>query len=225
MVKDEVRNQAQVVLGVPFIHLASVANLVAGKTPFAVAAQDCHQETEGAYTGDVSAQMIASTGAKYVILGHSERRQYHGEDSPLLLLKTKSALAAGLKVIFCCGETKDIREAGTQNTFVQGQLTDSILTLTAEEFKNIIIAYEPVWAIGTGLTATPKMAQEMHAVIRKAIADKFGAETADNTSILYGGSMKANNAKELLAQPDIDGGLIGGASLQSRDFTDIVKAV
>ena len=215
---------AEVVLGVPFIHLAGVAKQVKSNPRFSVAAQDCHHEQEGAYTGDVSARLIASTGARYVIIGHSERRQYHGEDSPLLLLKIKAALAEGLTVIFCCGETKDIREAGRQDVFVRGQLGDTVLMLSEAEFKSIVIAYEPVWAIGTGLTATPEMAQQMHHAIREAVAQKFGNETAQNTSILYGGSMKASNAADLLGQADIDGGLIGGASLVSKDFTDIIKA-
>ena len=223
MVKDEVHGSVEAILAVPFIHLASVAKLAGGKV--VVAAQDCHIMKEGAYTGDISAEMVASTGAKYVLVGHSERREYHNEQAPTLYKKILAAQAAGLTPIFCCGETKDIREAGTQNTFVGAQLQDALFALSESEIKNLVIAYEPVWAIGTGLTATPEMAQDMHAVIRQKIAGQYGAAIAEDMSILYGGSVKAANAQSLFSQPDIDGGLVGGASLQSREFVEIVKAI
>ncbi len=225
MVQDEVHGQVEVVLGTPYIHLYAVARQVAGVARISVAAQNCHQATEGAYTGEVSVTQVASTGAQYVILGHSERRQYFAEGAALLLSKVQAALAAGLKPIFCLGETQDIREAGTQDDFVRGQVADVLYKLTPAEMAQVVIAYEPVWAIGTGLTATPAQAQDIHAVIRKAIATHFGDELAQATPILYGGSVKASNAEELFAQPDIDGGLVGGASLQSREFTNIVKAM
>lgn len=225
MVQDEVHGDVLVVLGTPFIHLHSVARLVAGVPRIGVAAQNCHQAKEGAYTGEVSAQQVASTGAQYVILGHSERRQYFDEGAALLFDKLKAALEAGLTPIFCIGETKDIREAGNHNAFVRGQVADVLFKLSPEEMAKVVIAYEPVWAIGTGLTASPQQAQDIHKEIRTALAEHFGAELAENTSILYGGSVKAANAAELFAQADIDGGLVGGASLQSREFADIVKAM
>lgn len=225
MVQDEVHGDVLVVLGTPFIHLHSVARLVTGVPRIGVAAQNCHQAKEGAYTGEVSAQQVASTGAQYVILGHSERRQYFDEGAALLFDKLKAALDAGLTPIFCIGETKDIREAGNHNVFVRGQVADVLYKLTADEMSKVVIAYEPVWAIGTGLTASPQQAQDIHKEIRTALAEHFGAQIADDTSILYGGSVKAANAAELFAQPDIDGGLVGGASLQSREFADIVKAM
>lgn len=225
MVQDEVHGEVLVVLGTPFIHLHSVARLVSGVPRIGLAAQNCHQAKEGAYTGEVSAQQVASTGARYVILGHSERRQYFDEGASLLFDKLKAALEAGLTPIFCIGETKDIREAGNHNAFVRGQVADVLYKLTPEEMDKVVIAYEPVWAIGTGLTASPQQAQDIHKEIRTSLAEHFGAQIAEDTSILYGGSVKAANAAELFAQPDIDGGLVGGASLQSREFADIVKAM
>ena len=222
---DEIRNHVQMVLCVPYIHLDSVGKMLRDGYAYFSGAQDCHQETEGAYTGEVSAGQIASTKATYVIIGHSERRQYFDEGASLLLAKIKKALDNGLTPIFCVGETKDIREANTQNMFVKGQLTDVLGKLSKEDMAKVVVAYEPVWAIGTGLTATPGQAQEMHHEIRAALTYLFDAETADAISILYGGSVKAANAAELFAQPDIDGGLVGGASLQSREFADIIKAM
>jgi triosephosphate isomerase len=215
---------ARVILAVPFIHLKAVADLVSGNDAFSVAAQDCHTEKEGAYTGDVSAPMVASTGAKYVLVGHSERREYHGEDSPVLVKKIKAALEAGLTPIFCCGETKDIREANRHDTYVATQVTDVVAGFSEAELRRMVIAYEPVWAIGTGLTASAEQAQDMHKNIRTALAGQFSEAAAQDVSILYGGSVKANNAQSLFSQPDIDGGLVGGASLNAIEFAAIVAA-
>ena len=212
-----------VVICTPFIHLASVTPLV-DPAKIGVGAENCADKESGAFTGEVSAAMVASTGAKYVILGHSERRAYYHETIETLAVKVRLALDNGLTPIFCVGEVLEDREAGKQNEVVHEQLAGSLFDLTAEDFSKIVIAYEPVWAIGTGKTATAPQAQEMHAFIRKAIADKYGKEVADNTSILYGGSCKASNAKELFANPDVDGGLIGGASLKAADFKGIIDA-
>lgn len=212
----------EVILGVPYPHLVPVQSAVQG-TSIAVAAQNCHQETAGAYTGEVSATMIAGAGISHVILGHSERRQYFGEDNELLSKKTEAALKAGLTVIFCIGEQLDARESNNQESVVADQLT-ALDILDAAQMQHIILAYEPVWAIGTGKTATATQAQEMHAFIRAELAKKFGNEVAAATSILYGGSCNAGNAAELFAQPDVDGGLIGGASLKAEDFIKIIEA-
>ena len=222
--KEAVKNpNCAVVIGTPFIHLATVAELLKD-SPIAVAAENCADHEKGAYTGEVSAEMVKSTGAEYVILGHSERRQYYAESYEMLAEKTRLALANGLKVIFCIGEVKEEREAGKQNEEVKAQLEGSVFNLTAEEWKNIILAYEPVWAIGTGLTATPEQAQEIHAYIRSLVAEKYGEQVADDCTILYGGSCNAKNAAELFANPDVDGGLIGGASLKAADFCAIIAA-
>ncbi len=212
-----------VVIGTPFIHLATVAELVKG-TCIQVAAENCADKASGAYTGEVSSAMVASTGAEYCILGHSERRAYYHETYEILREKTILALEYGLKPIFCIGEVKEEREAGKQNEVVKAQLEGSVFNLSAEEFGKITLAYEPVWAIGTGLTATPEQAQEIHAYIRSLVAEKYGQEVADNTTILYGGSCNAKNAAELFANPDVDGGLIGGASLKAADFLAIIEA-
>jgi triosephosphate isomerase len=188
-----------------------------------VAAQNCAAEAKGAFTGEVSAAMIKSTGAGYVILGHSERREYYGETSTTLNKKLALALENGLTPIYCCGEPLEIREAGNENEFVKRQLDETIFNLSAEDFKKIIIAYEPIWAIGTGKTASSAQAQEIHAYIRSIVAEKFGDEIAQGVSILYGGSCNAKNAKELFANPDVDGGLIGGASLKAEDFIQIIN--
>ena len=187
-------------------------------------AENCADKDKGAYTGEVSAEMVKSTGAEYVILGHSERREYYNETPEILKEKVLLALANGLKVIFCIGESLDQREANQQNEVVKAELEGSVFNLSAEDFAKIVIAYEPIWAIGTGKTATSEQAEEIHAYIRSVIADKYGKEVADNTSILYGGSCKASNAPELFAKPDIDGGLIGGASLKCADFKGIIDA-
>lgn len=215
--------KCDVVIGTPFIHLATVTSVVDAKR-VGVSAQNCADKVSGAYTGEVSAAMVASTGAGYVILGHSERRTYYGETSAKLKEKVKLALENNLKPIFCIGETKDEREGNTHFEVVKSQIVEALFDLSADDFSKIILAYEPVWAIGTGLTATSAQAQEMHAHIRKILADKYGKEVADNTTILYGGSCNKNNAKELFACPDIDGGLIGGASLKVEDFMPIIEA-
>ncbi len=212
-----------VVICTPFIHLASVASVL-DKEIVGLGAENCADKEKGAYTGEVSAAMVKSTGADYVILGHSERRQYYHETAEILKEKTLLALKNNLKVIFCCGETLEEREQNKQNEVVKAELEQSIFNLTAEEWKNIVIAYEPIWAIGTGKTATSDEAEEMLAYIRSIVAEKYGQAVADETSILYGGSCKPSNAKELFAKPDIDGGLIGGASLKAADFKGIIDA-
>ncbi|MBQ0089265.1 MAG: triose-phosphate isomerase [Prevotellaceae bacterium] len=212
-----------VVICTPFIHLASVAGVI-NQDIIGLGAENCADKEKGAFTGEVSAAMVKSTGAQYVILGHSERRAYYGETAEILKEKVNMALANGLKVIFCIGEVLEEREKGIQNEVVKAQLEGSLFDLTAEQFSNIILAYEPVWAIGTGKTATSEQAEEMHAFIRKTIATKFGETTAEDTTILYGGSCKPSNAKELFAKPDVDGGLIGGASLKCDDFKGIIDA-
>jgi triosephosphate isomerase len=212
-----------VIICTPFIHLASVAEIVKG-TPIELGAENCADKASGAYTGEVSAEMVKSTGAQYVILGHSERREYYNETPEILKEKVQLALANGLKVIFCIGESLEQREANKQNEVVKAELEGSVFHLSAEEWKNIIIAYEPIWAIGTGKTATAEQAEEIHAYIRSCVADVYGKELAAETTILYGGSCKASNAPELFAKPDIDGGLIGGASLKAADFKGIIDA-
>ena len=222
--KQAVKNpKCAVVIGTPFIHLATVAELLKD-SPIAVAAENCADHEKGAYTGEVSAEMVKSTGAEYVILGHSERRQYYAESYEMLREKVRLALANGLKVIFCIGEVKEEREAGKQNEVVKAQLEGSVFNLTAEEWANITLAYEPVWAIGTGLTATPAQAQEMHAFLRSLVAKNYNAKVADDTTILYGGSCNEKNAAELFANPDVDGGLIGGAALVAEKFLAIIAA-
>ena len=212
-----------VVICTPFIHLASVAGII-DQSVIGLGAENCADKASGAYTGEVSAEMVKSTGAGYVILGHSERRAYYGETAEILKEKINLALANGLKVIFCIGEVLEERESGKQNEVVEAQLAGSLFDLTAEQFANIILAYEPVWAIGTGKTATAEQAEEMHAFIRGVIAGKFGAEAAENVSILYGGSCKPSNAKEIFSKENVDGGLIGGAALKAADFKGIIDA-
>ena len=205
-----------VIICTPFIHLASVTPLV-DAAKIGVGAENCADKEKGAYTGEVSASMVRSTGADYVILGHSERRAYYNETPEILKEKVNLALQNNLKVIFCIGEVLEEREAGKQNEVVGAQLEGSLFDLTKEQFSNIVLAYEPVWAIGTGKTATAEQAEEMHAFIRKTIENKFGAEAAENVSILYGGSCKPSNAREIFSKPDVDGGLIGGAALKAAD--------
>lgn len=213
----------EVIICTPFIHLASVAGVLDSKV-VGLGAENCADKAKGAYTGEVSAEMVKSTGAQYVILGHSERRQYYGETAEILKEKVDLALANGLKILFCCGETLEEREAEKQNEVVKAELEGSVFHLDAEAWKNIVIAYEPIWAIGTGKTATSDQAEEMLAYIRSTVAEKYGAEAAEETSILYGGSCKASNAPELFSKPNIDGGLIGGASLKCADFKGIIDA-
>lgn len=211
----------QVLVCTPFIHLASVATILEVSN-IGVGAENCADKVSGAYTGEVSAAMVASTGAKYVILGHSERRAYYGETAEILKEKVKLVLANDLTPIFCIGEVLAERESNKQNEVVYAQLADSLFELSAGDFSKIVLAYEPVWAIGTGKTATAQQAQEMHAYIRSIIAEKYGKEIADNTSILYGGSCNPSNAKELFSNPDVDGGLIGGAALKVADFKGVI---
>ena len=211
-----------VVICVPFTHLTSV-NAVIDPTLIGLGAENCSEYEKGAYTGEIYAPMVKSTGATHVILGHSERRQYFGENNEQLLAKTKIALANGLTPIFCVGEVLEERENGTYNDVVASQV-EALFSLSPEDFSKIVIAYEPVWAIGTGKTATADQAEDMHAHIRKVIEDKYGKEIADNTSILYGGSCKPSNAKELFAKPNVDGGLIGGAALEAESFMGIIEA-
>ena len=212
-----------VIICTPFIHLASVAQAI-DQNVLALGAENCADKEKGAYTGEVSAEMVKSTGAQYVIIGHSERRGYYAETPEILKEKVLLALKNGLKVIFCIGESLEEREANKQNEVVKAELEGSVFNLSEEDFRKIIIAYEPIWAIGTGKTATSDQAEEIHAYIRSIIAEKYGNAVAEDTSILYGGSCKASNAPELFAKPDIDGGLIGGAALKAADFRGIINA-
>lgn len=221
---DEVNNNVQIVMCVPFTSLFAVSNIVKG-TKVALGAQNCYSKSSGAYTGEISAEMLKSVGVQYVILGHSERREYFGESNALLAEKVNIVLATGMTPIFCCGETLAQREKGIHIDFINAQLTESLFHLSADDMKKVIIAYEPIWAIGTGVTASTAQAQEMHELIRKHIASKYGNEVAETIVIQYGGSMKPDNAKELLSCKDVDGGLIGGASLKARDFIDVIKGV
>jgi len=214
----------EVVIAPPFTQLELAATQLKDVPGHYLAAQNCHQEPSGAYTGEISANMLKSVDVTYVILGHSERRQYFGEDDALLARKVDAVLGQGLKVIFCVGEPLEARDANTQNELVRRQLEGGLFHLTEAQFGNIVIAYEPVWAIGTGRTATAAQAQDMHAYIRTVLAGKYGARVAESTTILYGGSAKPSNAPELFACPDVDGGLIGGASLNADDFEGIIKA-
>jgi len=223
LVKKEGADDVVVVLGVPFTHLSKVVETVDNKK-IGVAAQNCAAEPKGAFTGEVSAAMVKSTGAGYVILGHSERREYYGDTSETLNKKLAMAFENNLIPIYCCGEPLVIREAGTQNEYVKKQLEETIFKLSEEDFKKIIVAYEPIWAIGTGKTATSEQAQEVHAFIRSIIAEQYGEDIADETSILYGGSCNPKNAKELFTNKDVDGGLIGGASLKANDFLSIINS-
>lgn len=225
MIADEVKGNVKVVLCTPFPYLHPVKQQLGNQTRIAVGAQNCSEHASGAYTGETAAPMLKSMNIPYVILGHSERRQYFGEDSKLLVKKTDIALANGLTPIFCCGEPLEVREANGHEALVKKQVEEALFHLSAEAIQKVVIAYEPVWAIGTGKTATAQQAQDMHAVIRKHLAAKYGAAVADEISILYGGSVNAANAKELFANPDVDGGLVGGASLKSREFTEIIKSI
>jgi len=214
----------QVVVFAPtYLHLPAAAAAVRGTRGVHVAAQNCHQETSGAYTGEISAAMLKAAGVEYVIVGHSERREYNNEHDSLLAKKVNAALNEGLQVIFCCGESLEVRDADTQNQFVGEQIQAGLFHLDAAALQHVAIAYEPIWAIGTGRTASSQQAQDMHAHIRSVLAGRYGQDVADNTSILYGGSCKPSNAAELFACPDVDGGLIGGASLKAADFLGIIR--
>jgi len=210
---------------VPAIYIPLALEKLANKSNVYVAAQNCHQKESGAYTGEVSASMLQSIGVKHIIVGHSERREYFAESDALLAEKVNAILAIGSTPIFCCGEPLSIREAETQNAFVEAQLKNSLFHLSAEAIVKVVIAYEPIWAIGTGKTASSAQAQEIHAYIRSCFAAKYGEAVANQISILYGGSVKASNAKEIFSQPDVDGGLVGGASLVATEFSAIINAL
>lgn len=214
-----------VVIAPPFVHIAQTASQLNGKQYIFTGAQNCAAEASGAFTGEVSAHMLQDAGVQYVIIGHSERREYYKEDNATITKKVNLALTNNLHVLFCCGEPLEIRDANTQNNYVEQQIKDSLFHLDAARLKNVTIAYEPIWAIGTGRTASSAQAQEMHAHIRNVIAGKFGAEAANYMAILYGGSCKPSNAAELFACPDVDGGLIGGASLKADEFLGIIEAM
>lgn len=224
MVRDEVRGDVEVVLCTPSIYLPVLQKYTDEVSRISLGAQNCHQKASGAYTGEISAPMLAALNIPYVIIGHSERRQYFGETDALLAEKVKISLANGLKPIFCCGELLEQRQNEDFVAIVKAQITAALFDLSAEDFGKVVIAYEPVWAIGTGLTASSEQAQEMHAALRAHIAGHYGEQVADDTTILYGGSCNEKNADELFACPDVDGGLIGGASLKSREFTNIIKS-
>lgn len=223
MIKAEVTGDVTAVLCPPALYLTTYKPYLTGGK-LALGAQNCHEKAAGAYTGEISAAMLKSVGVQYVIIGHSERRQYFGETNAQLAEKVNSVLENGLIPIFCCGESQEMRENGDYVGFVKDQLTESLFHLSAEQMAGVVIAYEPIWAIGTGLTASSGQAQDMHYELRQHLASQYGDEVAQETSILYGGSCNAQNAEEIFAQPDVDGGLIGGASLKSRDFVTIVKA-
>jgi len=213
-----------VILAPPFLQLKHLSTLIGDISNMEMAAQNCHFEDSGAFTGEVSAPMLRSVGVKYVILGHSERRTYFGEDNALLSKKVDACLRHQLRPIFCCGEKLEEREAGKQEETVRDQIQGALFHLEPKALDSIVIAYEPVWAIGTGKTASPEQAQEMHAFIRMLLKEKYGEEIAEQTSILYGGSVKPGNAADLFRQPDVDGGLVGGASLKAKDFIEIIQA-
>jgi triosephosphate isomerase len=221
----ELKENQEAVFGVPFPYLINIQAKIAGKQHFLVAAQNCYSKISGAYTGEVSVEMIKSIGVPYVIIGHSERRDYFNETNAMLAEKVNLCFDYGLKPIFCCGEALAIREAGDQNTYVENQLKESLFHLSESQLTGFIIAYEPIWAIGTGKTATSDQAQEMHAHIRSVIAARYSTELANTISILYGGSVKAANAKEIFGQPDVDGGLVGGASLVANEFSTIINSL
>lgn len=223
--KIELTANQQVIFAVPFPYLIMAKSEVAEENGYAIAAQNCSDKQSGAYTGEVSAEMLQSIGIGYCVIGHSERREYYLETNKMLADKVNLCLQYGITPIFCCGEALSVREKEEQNQFVQQQLEESLFHLAEEQIKQIVIAYEPIWAIGTGRTATTQQAQEMHQHLRSVLAGKYGKNVADEVSILYGGSVKANNAAELFACPDVDGGLVGGASLLAQDFIQIIKAL
>lgn len=224
MVNDEVTADVKVIIAPPFIHLYSAWQLMNGSKKVFLGAQNCFFEEKGAYTGEISAAMLASVGVQYVILGHSERRKFFNEDDAVISKKILQVLEHNMKVIYCCGETTVQREAGKHKDVVSKQIETALFWLSNDRMQKVIIAYEPVWAIGTGVNATPEQAQEMHALIRSLLEKKFGADIAKEISVIYGGSVTPNNAKSLFSCADVDGGLVGGASLVARDFVRIVKA-
>lgn len=215
----------QAVFGVPFPYLLLATDKLKAHAGYFVAAQNCYTKESGAFTGEVSAPILSSCGIEYVIIGHSERREYFSEDNKTLAQKVDICLSNGLKPIFCCGEPLEIRESESQNTYVEQQIKEGLFHLESDTLQNFVVAYEPIWAIGTGKTASAEQAQEMHAFIRSVFAEKYGAETANTISILYGGSVKANNAKEIFGKADVDGGLVGGASLNAGEFAEIIKSL
>ncbi len=219
----ELSNDVEIVIAPPALYLYPIQQLLTDGS-LHLAAQNCHQASKGAYTGELSAPMLAALNTRYVILGHSERRSYFQEDNELLAKKVNAVLGCDLKVIFCCGEPLEVREQEGQEAYVQQQLEESLFQRTAGDLAHVVVAYEPIWAIGTGRTATPKQAQNMHQFIRNLLAQKYGKTAADGVRILYGGSCKPSNAAELFAQPDVDGALVGGAALQASDFLSIIKA-
>ncbi|MFV0606286.1 MAG: triose-phosphate isomerase [Niabella sp.] len=221
----ELNDNHEAIFGVPFPYLIMAQEKAAGKKNYYISAQNCSNKASGAYTGEVSVEMLKSINIAHCIIGHSERREYYGETNLMLSEKLDLLLGAGITPIFCCGEPLAIREAGTQNEYVEKQLQESLFHLSADDLKKVIIAYEPIWAIGTGKTATTDQAQEIHAYLRSVLASKYGVDVANEIPILYGGSVKANNAKELFACPDVDGGLVGGASLVAADFVEIISAL
>jgi triosephosphate isomerase len=224
MASREIKGNAKIVLCVPFPYLLTIKEEL-GDSPVLIGAQNCSEHDSGAYTGEVSALMLKSMEIPYVILGHSERRQYFGEDGKLLAKKVDKALANNITPIFCCGEPLEIREKGNHEALVGSQVEEGLFHLGASDMLKVVIAYEPVWAIGTGKTATSQQAQDMHAVIRKRLERKYGASVSAEIPVLYGGSVKPDNARELFSCPDVDGGLVGGASLKAKDFIDIVKGI
>lgn len=213
------------IFAVPFPYLQLATQKLSGRKNMFVAAQNCYSKKSGAYTGEVSVEMLASMDIRYVILGHSERREYFNESNEFLAEKIDRCLEAGMQPIFCCGEPLQVREAGSQNEHVGKQLRESLYHLSPEQLQQVVIAYEPIWAIGTGKTASAAQAQEMHAFVRSALKVQFGAAISDTISILYGGSVKGSNAAELFGQPDVDGGLVGGASLNAAEFITVIKAL
>ncbi len=225
MLKDEYNGSAETVIIPPFIHINAVSRMIAEMPKMKCGAQNCSNHASGAYTGEISASMLKSVGATYVIIGHSERRQYFNEHNDWLAKKVDGVLANGLSAIYCCGETLEEREQNIHFDILKSQISEGLFHLSAEQFSNIVLAYEPVWAIGTGKTASTAQAQEIHAFIRNLVKEKYDAAVAENLTIQYGGSVKAENASELFSAPDIDGALVGGAALQSRSFVDIIKAM
>jgi triosephosphate isomerase len=222
---SSVPNGQEVIFAVPFPYLYPLQSLVQDKSNMFLSAQNCHHKTSGAYTGEVAVDMLDSIGIKHCVVGHSERREYFAESNAVLADKVNLCLAKEITPIFCCGEPLDIREAGTQNQYVELQLQESLFHLDADAIQKVVIAYEPIWAIGTGKTASSAQAQEMHAHLRSVLAGKYGTEIAAEISILYGGSVKGANAVELFSQPDVDGGLVGGASLFAQEFVQIIQAL
>ena len=226
---EQIRNgipsvlNCEVIIAPPFTHI-QMAIMAAEGSAIKIGAQNCHYESHGAYTGEISVEMLKSLGVSYIITGHSERRQLFQETNVIIREKVNAILGGGLIPIFCCGESLDIRESGEQNGFVRKQLEEGLFHLDVSSFQKVVIAYEPIWAIGTGVTASPDQAQEMHAFIRETISQRYGGQVSDYTRILYGGSIKADNAATLFAQTDVDGGLVGGASLQASGFLSIVDA-